>query len=75
MTWSASSSRQSRDPRPDIQGLFVPMALDTASKDLKLARHPGIFFMAYPIRPETTSSVHISGGAPAGPPGHRRPFP
>jgi choline dehydrogenase len=55
---------QSRDPRPDIQGLFVPMALDTASKDLKLARHSGIFFMAYPIRPETTSSVHISGGAP-----------
>ncbi len=55
---------QSRDLRPDIQGLFVPMALDTASKDLKLARHSGIFFMAYPIRPETTSSVHISGGAP-----------
>jgi choline dehydrogenase len=40
------------------------MALDTASKDLKLARHPGILFMAYPIRPETTSSVHISGSAP-----------
>jgi choline dehydrogenase len=55
---------QSRDRRPDVQGLFVPMALDTASKDLKLARHSGIFFMAYPIRPETTSSVHISGGAP-----------
>jgi len=54
--------------RPDIQGLFVPMALDTASKDLKLARHPGIFFMAYPIRPETTSSVHISGGTPHDPP-------
>jgi choline dehydrogenase-like flavoprotein len=54
--------------RPDIQGLFVPMALDTASKDMKLARHPGILFMAYPIRPETTSSVHISGGAPQDPP-------
>jgi choline dehydrogenase-like flavoprotein len=51
-------------PRPDIQGLFVPMALDTASKDMKLARHGGILFMAYPIRPETTSSVHISGAAP-----------
>ena len=51
-------------PRPDIQGLFVPMALDTASKDMKLARHPGVLFMAYPLRPETTSSVHISGGAP-----------
>jgi choline dehydrogenase-like flavoprotein len=53
-----------RQPRPDIQGLFVPMALDTASKDMKLARHPGVLFMAYPLRPETTSSVHISGGAP-----------
>jgi choline dehydrogenase len=55
-------------PRPDVQGLFVPMALDTASKDMKLARHPGILFMAYPIRPETTSSVHISGSAPQDPP-------
>jgi choline dehydrogenase len=53
-----------RQPRPDIQGLFVPMALDTASKDMKLARHPGVLFMAYPLRPETTSSVHISGRAP-----------
>jgi choline dehydrogenase len=55
---------EARKPRPDLQGLFVPMALDTASKDLKLARHPGILFMAYPMRPETTSSVHISGSAP-----------
>ena len=54
--------------RPDIQGLFVPMALDTTSKDMKLARHPGILFMAYPIRPQTPSSVHISGGAPQDPP-------
>jgi len=54
--------------RPDVQGLFVPMALDTTSKDMKLARHPGILFMAYPIRPETTSSVHISGIAADDPP-------
>jgi choline dehydrogenase len=51
-------------PRPDVQGLFVPMALDTGSKDLKLARYPGIMFMGYPIRPRTTSSVHLSGAAP-----------
>ena len=51
-------------PRPDVQGLFAAMALDTTSKDMKLARHGGILFMAYPIRPETASSVHISGGAP-----------
>ncbi|MGH3281237.1 MAG: GMC family oxidoreductase, partial [Trebonia sp.] len=54
--------------RPDVQGLFVPMALDTTSEDMKLARHPGMLFMAYPIRPETTSSVHISGGGPDDPP-------
>jgi choline dehydrogenase-like flavoprotein len=51
-------------PRPDVQGVIAAMALDTTSKDMKLARHGGILFMAYPIRPETTSSVHISGGAP-----------
>jgi choline dehydrogenase-like flavoprotein len=50
--------------RPDVQGLFAPMAIDTASDDLRLARHGGILFMAYPIRPETASSVHISGSAP-----------
>ncbi len=61
--------------RPDVQGLFVPMALDTTSKDMKLARHPGILFMAYPIRPQTTSSVHISGGAPQDPPVDQRPLP
>ncbi len=51
--------------RPDIQGLFVPMALDTSSKDMKLARHAGIMFMAYPIRPQTRSRVHASGPDPA----------
>jgi choline dehydrogenase-like flavoprotein len=55
-------------PRPDVQGLFVPLAIDAGSEDLRLARHGGILFMAYPIRPETASSVHISGGAPADPP-------
>jgi choline dehydrogenase-like flavoprotein len=54
--------------RPDVQGLFVPMALDTASKDMRLARHPGILFMAYPIRPQTASSVHVSGSSPHDPP-------
>ena len=55
-------------PRPDVQGLFAPMALDTSSADLKLARHPGILFMAYPIRPQTGGTVHISGQDPADPP-------
>ena len=44
------------------------MALDTSSIHLKLARHPGILFMAYPIRPQTSSTVHISGQDPADPP-------
>ena len=55
-------------PRPDVQGLFAPMALDTSSVNLKLARHPGILFMAYPMRPQTASTVHISGQDPADPP-------
>jgi choline dehydrogenase len=55
-------------PRPDVQGLFAPMALDTSSPHLKLARHPGVLFMAYPIRPQTSSTVHISGQDPADPP-------
>ncbi|HWG02051.1 MAG TPA: GMC family oxidoreductase [Trebonia sp.] len=54
--------------RPDIQGLFVPMALDTGSTEMRLAKHPGILFMGYPIRPRTFSSVHASGASAAGPP-------
>jgi choline dehydrogenase len=61
--------KSSRDlPRPDVQGLFVPMALDTSSTEMKLARHPGILFMGYPIRPSTFSSVHASGPSPDDPP-------
>jgi choline dehydrogenase-like flavoprotein len=60
-------SARERD-RPDIQGLFVPMALDTSSDHMKLARHPGILFMAYPIRPQTASSVHATSQDPAAPP-------
>jgi choline dehydrogenase-like flavoprotein len=55
-------------PRPDIHGLFAPLALDTASTDMKLARHAGILFLGYPIRPQTNSSVHVSGPDPAAPP-------
>ena len=55
-------------PRPDVQGLLVPMALDTSSVDMRLARHPGILFMAYPIRPQTRSTVHVSGPNAEDPP-------
>jgi len=54
--------------RPDVQGLFAPLALDTSSEVMKPARHPGILFMGYPIRPETASSVHSSGPDPGDPP-------
>jgi choline dehydrogenase len=55
-------------PRPDVQGLFASMALDTGSEEMKLAKHSGILFMGYPIRPETRGSVHASGGRPEDPP-------
>jgi choline dehydrogenase-like flavoprotein len=54
--------------RPDVQGLFVPLAIDSSSADLKPARHPGILFLGYPIRPGTRGSVHSSGPGPADPP-------
>jgi choline dehydrogenase len=57
-----------QQPRPDVQGLFVPMALDTSSSHMKLARHPGILFMAYPLRPQTRSTLHVSGQDPDDPP-------
>ena len=54
--------------RPDIQGLFVPMALDTSSTTMKLAKHSGVMFAGYHMRPTTTSSVHLSGQLPGNPP-------
>jgi choline dehydrogenase-like flavoprotein len=54
--------------RPDIQGMFVPAGIDTTKNELTLATHGALMFMAYPIRPQTTSSVHISGSAPDAPP-------
>jgi choline dehydrogenase len=54
--------------RPDVQGVIAAMAVDAGSEELRLARHGGVLIMAYPIRPETASSVHISGSAPEDPP-------
>ena len=54
--------------RPDIQGIFAPMALDTSSPAMKLAKHSGVMFMGYQMRPTTTSSVHLSGRLPGNPP-------
>ena len=55
--------------RPDIQGIFAPIALDTSSATaLKLATHSGVNFLGYQMRPTTTSSVHLSGSQPGNPP-------
>lgn len=54
--------------RPDLQGIFAPIALDPTSTDQKLADHSGIVFFCYPIRPTTTSSIHVTGPDAVDPP-------
>lgn len=50
--------------RPDIQGIWMPMALDTGADTMKLAGYAGAVFVGWPIRPTTRSSVHIGGPLP-----------
>jgi choline dehydrogenase-like flavoprotein len=50
--------------RPDIQGIWMPMALDTRANKMKLAKYSGATFVGYQIRPTTRSSVHIRGSLP-----------
>ena len=54
--------------RPDIQGVWVPMALDETSEQMRLARYSGLLFTGYPLRPTTAGSVHLSAGGPDAPP-------
>jgi choline dehydrogenase len=54
--------------RPDVHGLFSPMAIDPASPELKLARYSGVLFVGYAIRPGTFGTVHASGASPRDPP-------
>jgi choline dehydrogenase len=44
------------------------MALDPSSPNLKLAKHSGVMFVGYQMRPTTTSAVHLSGPQPENPP-------
>ena len=53
--------------RPDIQVVGIPFALDMSS-GLDVADYPGIYLLGYQIRPQTTSSVHITAGHPDSPP-------
>jgi choline dehydrogenase len=54
--------------RPDIQGIFAPVALDTGSPAMKLASYSGVMFSGYQLRPTTTSSVHLGGQLAGNPP-------
>jgi choline dehydrogenase-like flavoprotein len=54
--------------RPDIHGLFAPMAIDPASRELRVARHSGILFVGYGIRPGSFGRIHASGESPGDPP-------
>ena len=46
--------------RPDVQGVWVPMAVDETSDEMRLAPYSGMLFTGYALRPTTTSSVHLS---------------
>ncbi len=61
--WDITCQFKSRPglARPDIQGIFAPIALDASSADYKLAKHSGIIFFCYPMRPATPSSIHLGG--------------
>jgi choline dehydrogenase-like flavoprotein len=52
------------EPRPNVHGLFAPLAIDVTSTELKLARHSGVLFMGYVIRPGSFGTIHASGRAP-----------
>lgn len=44
--------------RPDVQGVWVPMAIDESSEQMRLASYSGLLFTGYAIRPTTAGSVH-----------------
>lgn len=45
--------------RPDTQSVLVPFALDF-SKGMDPAKWPGMYALAYQIRPTTPSSIHVN---------------
>src|SRR5580692_2436446 len=57
-------------PRQAWQGVkyLVTRSGAIGTTSLKLAKHSGVNFLAYQIRPATTSSVHLSGRLPGNPP-------
>ncbi|KAA1379930.1 GMC family oxidoreductase [Aeromicrobium fastidiosum] len=64
-----SAFRSSPDvERPDVQGVWVPMALDATSEQMRLARYSGLLFTGYALRPTSTGSVHVASADPSTPP-------
>ena len=47
--------------RTDVQGLWAPLALDLNASGRQLAKHAGVMFLGYQLRPTTESSIHIRG--------------
>lgn len=50
--------------RPDIQGIWAPFALDFSQPGTHLARHGGMMFTGYQIRPASQSSIHLQSAQP-----------
>ncbi|MGM7677666.1 GMC family oxidoreductase [Microbacterium sp. A94] len=47
--------------RPDMMGSITPFAVDPTATSMTLADHPGMLVGMYQIRPETQSSLHLTG--------------
>lgn len=52
---------------PDIQILATTLVTDDTG--LRPARYPGLMLQGYPLRPETSGSIHVRGSRPSDPPG------
>lgn len=56
-----SQSRSRPDvERPDVQGVWVPIALDERVHEMRLAPYSGLLFTGYALRPTSAGSVHVA---------------
>ena len=55
-------------PRPDVQGVWVPVAVDETAPDLRPAPYSGLLFTGYALRPTTAGSIHVTHADPDAPP-------
>ncbi|MGJ9421419.1 GMC family oxidoreductase [Aeromicrobium sp. CF3.5] len=54
--------------RPDVQGVWIPMAIDETSEQMGPAPYSGLLFTGYALRPTSAGSVHVASSDPAAPP-------